>query len=147
MGRHLVIARQTAGSDELLEAVRRVADTDPEASFVLLLPETALQHLHMVGEGTSEALALQAAEEARRRFAGVGIRLAGVKVADPNPVVAATTELAASPYYAGIIVSTFPTGLSRWLNMDVVSRLRRMTALPVMHVIARSGKAAARKKA
>jgi hypothetical protein len=135
MARHLVIARETARSPELLDALLRVAAQDPDAAFVLLLPETPLQHLRMVGSGTSQALAEQAAEEARRVFVAAGLNLATVKVADPNPVVAATTELAADPYYAGIVVSTFPAGASRWLGMDVVSRLRRMCSLPVAHVV------------
>lgn len=134
MGRHLVIARQTAGSDELLEAVKAAADDDPDAAFVLLLPETPLQHLRMVTEGTAQALAEQAAERARARFTAAGIPVATIRVSDPNPVLAATTELAAHPDCVGIIVSTLPTGLSRWLKMDVVNRLRRMTGLPVTHV-------------
>ena len=146
IGLHLVIARQTAGSEELLEAVLRVADSDPEASFAILLPETPLQHLHMVSAGTAQALALEAAEEVRRRFVLAGVRVATVKVTDPNPVVAAEQELAASPYYAGIIVATFPPGLSRWLKLDVVSRLRRISSLPVMHVVAAAGKTWARGK-
>jgi len=147
MGRHLVIARQTAGSDELLEAVLRVAESDPDASFVVLLPETPLRHLRMVSEGTAQALALEAAEEVRQRFVRAGVQVATVKVTDPNPVVAAEQELKASPYYAGIIVATFPPGLSRWLKLDVVSRLRRLSGLPVMHVIAGAGKAPGRETA
>ena len=147
MARHLVIARQTAGSDELLEAVLRVAEADPDASFVVLLPETPLQHLHMVTTGTAQALALEAAEEVRRRFVRAGVRVATVKVTDPNPVVAAGQELEASPYYDGIIVSTFPPGLSRWLKLDVVSRLRRLCSLPVIHVVAGSGAATGRETA
>jgi hypothetical protein len=142
-----VIARQTAGSEELLEAVLRVADSDPDASFAILLPETPLQHLHMVSAGTAQALALEAAEEVRRRFVRAGVQVATVKVTDPNPVVAAEQELKASPYYAGIIVSTFPPGISRWLKLDVVSRLRRLSGLPVMHVIAGAGKAPGRETA
>jgi len=139
MGRHLVIARQTAGSDELLDAVRRVAEADPDAAFVVLLPETPLRHLRMVSEGTAQALALEAAEEVRRRFVRAGVQVATVKVTVPNPVLAAEQELKASPYYDGIIVSTFPPGVSRWLKLDVVSRLRRLTSLPVIHVVAGPG--------
>jgi hypothetical protein len=134
MGRHLVMARETARSQELLEAVRRLAEEDPAAEFVLLIPETPLHHLRMVTDGTAAALAEQAAEEARAHFAAAGVDLATARVADPNPVLAATTEVAQHPGYAGIVVSTFAPGVSRWLRMDVVSRLRRMTGLPVTHV-------------
>lgn len=135
MGRHLVIARQTARSAQLLEAVRRIAAEDPAAEFVLLIPETPLHHLRMVSDDTAAALAEQAAEEARAHFAAAGIDLATVRVADPNPVLAATTEIHHRPGYAGIVVSTFPSGASRWLKLDVVSRLRRLAGLPVTHVV------------
>lgn len=136
MARHLVIARQTAGSEELLAAMRRVAEDDPEAAFVLLLPETPLQHLRMVSADTARELAEKAADEALAWFTAAGLHLATVKIADPNPVLAATTELAEHPGCEGIIVSTYPPGLSRWLKMDGVSRLERMTSLPITHVVA-----------
>jgi hypothetical protein len=59
-----------------------------------------------------------------------------VRVRDPNPVVAATAELGEYPDYDAVVVSTFPVGVSRWLRMDVVSRLERVANVPVHHVVA-----------
>jgi hypothetical protein len=36
----------------------------------------------------------------------------------------------------GIIVSTLPPGISRWLGLDAVSRIRREFDLPVTHLVA-----------
>jgi hypothetical protein len=92
----------------------------------------------MVSVRESEVLAQEAVERARLRFHDEGIELAQVRVSDPNPIVAATQELADTPRYDGIVVSTFPPGVSRWLKMDIVSRLQRMSSIPVTHVVADS---------
>jgi hypothetical protein len=35
-----------------------------------------------------------------------------------------------------VIVSTLPLGLSKWLRIDVPTRLQKATKLPVHHVVA-----------
>ena len=37
--------------------------------------------------------------------------------------------------FAGIIVSTLPRTVSKWLKLDVPSRIARQTTVPVQHVI------------
>ncbi|MFM2076535.1 MAG: hypothetical protein RJA49_425, partial [Actinomycetota bacterium] len=37
--------------------------------------------------------------------------------------------------FAGIIVSTLPRTVSKWLKLDVPSRIQRQTTVPVQHVI------------
>ncbi|MEE9298251.1 MAG: hypothetical protein V3V29_04370 [Acidimicrobiia bacterium] len=136
MPRYLVIAYQTAENPALLQRLKDIAEAEEGASFVLLVPATATQHLRLVTAQASFALAQQAMERAQSRFHDEGIELAEVRVSDPNPIVAATKELANFQQYDGIVVSTFPPGVSRWLKMDVVSRLQRMTSVPVTHVVA-----------
>ncbi len=138
MPRYLVIAYQTSGNPALLQVLKEIADAAEGARFVLLVPATPSQHLKMVSVRESEVLAQEAVERARRRFHNEGIELAQVRVSDPNPIVAATQELADAPRYDGIVVSTFPPGVSRWLKMDIVSRLQRMSSIPVTHVVADS---------
>ncbi len=103
-----------------------------------MVPATATQHLRLVTAGESYVIAQEAVERAQSRFHDEGIELAGVRVSNPNPIVAAIGELTDFSQYDGIVVSTFPPGVSRWLKMDIVSRLRRMTSIPVTHVVARS---------
>jgi hypothetical protein len=38
--------------------------------------------------------------------------------------------------YDEIIVSTLPTGASRWLRIDVPRRLQKMCDVPVAHIVA-----------
>jgi hypothetical protein len=52
------------------------------------------------------------------------------------PLEAVADELSMQPDYAGIVVSTFPPGLSRWLRVDLPNQLRRRFRLPVEHVVA-----------
>jgi hypothetical protein len=37
-----------------------------------------------------------------------------------------------------MVLSTLPPGVSRWLGMDLVSRVERAVDLPVTHIIAES---------
>ena len=136
MARYLVIAYQTAQNPALIRELRRLVAEDRDAEFVLLVPATAASHLRLTGMGESFALAKQAAAKARERFRAEGIEVSAVRVRDPNPVVAATAELAEYPDYGAVVVSTFPVGVSRWLRMDVVSRLERVANVPVYHVVA-----------
>jgi hypothetical protein len=39
-----------------------------------------------------------------------------------------------------IIVATLPQGASRWLRMDLVTRIRRKSKLPVTHVVSKKPK-------
>jgi hypothetical protein len=52
-------------------------------------------------------------------------------------MAAVEDEMHAGNRYAAIIVSTLPFGLSRWLRMDLLSRLRRnCPGQRVIHVTA-----------
>ncbi len=120
----------------MVRELRRLAADDRAAEFVLLVPATAAQHLRLASAGESYELARDAADRAATLLRAQGVEPAAVRVRDPNPVVAATAELSEHPDYDAVVVSTFPAGISRWLRMDVVSRLERVTDLPVLHVVA-----------
>lgn len=62
-----------------------------------------------------------------------------IGIADPlGAVVAALGQRS----FDEVIVSTLPSAVSRWLRMDLPTRLRRATALPVTHVEAVAAAAA-----
>lgn len=46
----------------------------------------------------------------------------------------AVTDVIAARDFDRVIVSTLPVGVSRWIHMDVVTRLERTIDLPVTHV-------------
>lgn len=52
------------------------------------------------------------------------------EVGDADPVTAVQHALKARSF-DGVIVSTLPAGISRWLKMDLSSRISRMTDAPV----------------
>jgi hypothetical protein len=137
MARYLVVAHQTAGSPELAGALRQIMAGDPEASFVLVVPATPVQHLRGWTEGEAKAVAQEAGSRAEKELARQGIALEGVRVGDPDPVNAAYDEWNDHPDYQHVVVSTLPQGVSRWLSAYVAKRLERRLGLPDTHVVAR----------
>ena len=59
------------------------------------------------------------------------------EVGDSNPVEAVEHAIRrdGDDAFDGVIVSTLPHGISKWLGLDVPSRLKRRTGLDVRHVI------------
>jgi LmbE family N-acetylglucosaminyl deacetylase len=136
MARHLIVAHQTAGSPELVDRVRQLAERDPEAEFVLLVPATPTSHLLTWEEGEARQLAALRAREASEALRAAGVEVVAARVGSHSPLEAVGDELRAEPGYAGIVLSTFPPGLSRWLKGDLPNQLRRRYRLPVEHVVA-----------
>ncbi len=54
-----------------------------------------------------------------------------------NPVYAVGVLLRRGERFDGVIVSTLPPGMSRWLKLDVPTRLARETDLEVEVVVSR----------
>jgi hypothetical protein len=132
---YLIVAYQTVGGVELRDALSEVSRRDPDAEFTLLVPATHTQHLFTWTEGEARALAGERAEAAAEGLRASGLNLARVVIADPDPFVAVTNHLTANSDYVGIIVSTFPPRVSRWLRLDLPTKLERRSGLPVTHVI------------
>jgi hypothetical protein len=136
MARHLIVAHQTAGSPELVDRVLELAERDPKAEFVLLVPATPTGHLLHWEEGEARQLAALRAREASGALRTAGVEVVAARVGSHSPLEAVADELSMQPDYAGIVVSTFPPGLSRWLRVDLPNQLRRRFRLPVEHVVA-----------
>lgn len=135
MSKYLIVAYQTAGGQALRDAVQGLIQDDPEAEFSLLVPATHTQHLFTWTEGESTAVARERADLAALQLRAAGLRLSGVRVGPADPFVAVSTELADHPDYHAIIVSTFPPGISRWLRLDLPSRLEKEFEIPIIHVV------------
>ena len=116
----LVVANVTATSDELLETMRARAERGA-CRFQLVLP----------GTGAEARTQLESALE---RMRGAGLKKVEGKVGDPDPVVA-VMETWDPKEFDEIIVSTLPTGASRWLRVDLPHRLEKLTSVTVHHVI------------
>jgi hypothetical protein len=137
---YLLVANETAESPELLHAISEIHAQDPDAEFVIVVPATPLNLLQQF-EGTAKSargLAAQRAQSTRQRLESLGIRVRSTRVGNWDPNVAIEDELLHENYEA-IVVSTLPPGLSRWLRMDLPSRVvRRHPSIRLVHVVARS---------
>lgn len=130
--RVLVVAHKTAATQPLLEAVRERAQRGP-CTFTLLVPN-ATHGLHKVvdpeDQGGGEAKAV--IEDALPLLSeAAGSPVQGI-VGDPDPG-AAVQDAINLQGFDEVIVSTLPTRLSRWLKLDLPSKVSGM-GLPVTTV-------------
>jgi len=137
MARYLIVAHQTAASPELVEHVGALAAADPTLEFAILVPATPVNHLlHNWDEGEVHEIAKTQARKAMEALAAVGVRVVSARIGDQDPMLAVEDEMREYPDYAGIVVSTFPPGPSRWLRSDLPTKLSRRFPIPVEHVVA-----------
>lgn len=136
MRHYLVLAHQTLGSPELLDAMRQQLDQGP-CTFHLVVPEYHGSGLTWT-EGQVRAEAARRLEEARLRFTAQGLAVTG-EVGDSSPVEAVAVVLRRDgrDTYSGAIVSTLPHSVSKWLRLDAPARIERNTGIPVIHVVGR----------
>ncbi len=130
--RVLVVAHKTAATQPLLEAVRERAQRGP-CKFTLLVPNST-HGLHKVvdpeDQGAGEAqTALDRALPLLGEAAGTPVE--GV-VGDPDPV-AAVHDAINLRGFDEVIVSTLSPRVSRWLKLDLPSKVAGM-GLPVTTV-------------
>ena len=130
--RVLIVANRTAATERLVDAVRDRARSGP-ARFHLLVPATP-RGLHRVVDpedsGYEEAAAqLEAALGPLSEAAGSKVT-GHVGSADPTAAIA---DVIYDRRVHEIILSTLPRRLSRWMHLDLPSKIRGM-GLPVTHV-------------
>jgi len=134
MANVLVIANQTAESDDLLAALReRAAEGDYE--FTVLVPATphgVAWAANMASDkGREEAEEHRDALVERLRAAGLPVKEAIVGDPDPLAAIEDATNLGD---YDELIVSTLPHHLSKWLHLDLQRKAAHATGLPVTSV-------------
>ncbi|HEY7933811.1 MAG TPA: hypothetical protein VID48_08305 [Solirubrobacteraceae bacterium] len=132
--RVLVVAHKTAATQPLLDAVRDRAHSGP-CVFTLLVPN-ATHGLHRLidaeDQGASEAqLVLDQALPALSEAAGSTV--SGI-VGDPDPM-AAVHDAINLRGFDEVIISTLSVRLSRWLKLDLPSKVAGL-GLPVTTVTA-----------
>ena len=144
MSRVLIVANQTLGGQDLLEFVQeRMASSPPE--FSLLVPATPRAHRNHDTRVPGINVPLDTEDddyaEARKRLElglealhRLGATVDG-SVGDPDPLKA-VQEVLARRSFDEIILSTLPSGVSRWLGQDLPHKLERKFHLPVTVVTA-----------
>jgi hypothetical protein len=148
MSHVLVVANQTVTGSDLLESIKARMAEGP-CQFTLLVPATARAHRSntaLLGHlGTGLPAQPEMAEDdyanARKRMEfglsalqGLGATVDG-DVGDSNPLRAIEDALGRRKYDE-IILSTLPSGISRWLSQDLPRKVTRKFHLPVAVVTA-----------
>ena len=120
--RVLLVAHRTAATAGLGDAVRRRAGEGP-ARFTLLVPRTAHGlHRLMDPEDTDESGARAILDRALPLLtAAAGSPVDGL-IGDPTPLTAIEDALNSRPFDE-IILSTLPARISRWMRLDLPSKV------------------------
>jgi hypothetical protein len=116
----LVVANVTATSDELLATLRERSNRGA-CRFTLVMPR---------GGPDAEKRLTQALDAMRK----AGLDRVSGHVGDRDPIVA-VMEAWDPMRFDEIVVSTLPTGVSRWLGLDLPRRLEKLTGVSVLHVV------------
>src|SRR4051794_25562136 len=135
MARVLVVANKTAATPALLDAVRERAGRG-DAQFTLLVPNThgglnkitAAEH-DMEADEAQQVIAL--AKPLLEAATGGTVE---TMIGDPNPLDAIQDAVNLHGFDE-IIISTLPTRVSRWLHLDLPSKLNGL-GIPVTTVTA-----------
>lgn len=160
MSRYLIVANETLGGRMLFDEVRNRIDRG-ECRVHVLVPATGTTQepgasgvaasggpssLPAADPGIRRGDPVEARErafarlkEVTGRFQEMGAVEVDGEIGDPDPLVAVDHAVATSGPFDEIIVSTLPVGMSRWIRMDLASRLERQHDVPVTHVEAEAG--------
>lgn len=150
MAHYLIVANQTLAGEKLARTVRdRIERGAGDSKFYVVVPMTPVEKEttawtppgeHLLAPPSPLPGSFEAVDHARKRSELrldrmiEDIRSAGgeaegeVGSADPVEAVKGVMQ---HKSFDEVIVSTLPAGISRWLKMDLPSRLSRMTQVPV----------------
>ena len=122
----LVVANVTATSQELLAALSERAKRD-RCRFTVVVPAP-------VAGSVGRAAAQHSLDEALQKLRAAGIEAEGV-IGDHDPLGAVADNFDPK-LHDEIVICTLPTGVSKWLQVDLPHRVERATDAKVTHVIA-----------
>lgn len=135
--RVLIIANKTLGGPKMLDRVGQLNTPANSASFYLLVPATPVGESPWDGHDHRRQIGV---EEARRRLqqgleviSELGAEVGG-EVGEADPIDAIRVLFDRGLSFDRILLSTFTSGFSRWLRLDVPHRLGRTTDLPIEHI-------------
>lgn len=145
--RFLVVANQTLGGEGLtVKLDELIAGTRCAVRLLVPVTDTAgsqqsdFPAIDLLGSDRyriARVLAEGRLEHEMERLRGLGVEAAG-EVVDADPVDR-VKEVLGEEELDGIVVSTLPRRMSRWLVMDVPHRIGRLSGVPVTHVAGPAG--------
>jgi len=127
----LIVANETLGGRELIEAVRERAADD--VRFVLCVPQNKPSAGLVIYDDAVFDAAQARVDLALEVIRGMGIRAIG-EVGDPDPY-SATMDAVGEYRPQEIVISTYPETRSGWLRRDLIERVTEATGLPVTHIV------------
>ncbi len=147
MAVYLIVANQTIGGEQLTAKLDELTSAG-SCTLRFLVPVTDTEGLHQWdyppidrvipdAHRIAEALAQGRLENELARLRRAGIEASG-EVVDALPVRRAQ-ELLQEEHFDGVVVSTLPRRLSRWLVLDMPHRMARLSDVPVTHVEGNAG--------
>ena len=142
MALYLIVANQTIGGERLTAKLDELS-TAGSSAFRFLVPVTDTEGAHQWDYPPIDRLIPDAHQIARvlaearlenelARLRRSGIEASG-EVVDAQPVGRAQ-ELLQEGRFDGVVVSTLPRRLSRWLIRDLPHRISGVADVPVTHV-------------
>src|ERR671917_2117614 len=133
MAKVLVLANETIGGKNLLDAVRERHAEDDDVQFHVVVPQTRPRHGNViydeaVRDSAQVRVDLALAFMREEDITGTG------EVGDGDPLNAALDAIAHHGI-TEIIVSTLPASTSGWMKRDLIEALESDTGLPITHVV------------
>ena len=131
--RVLVVANETVGGEELMDAIGELALSGNTEFFVVCPALNSRLKTWTSDEDPARAAAQRRLDATLERLKSVGIDAHG-EVGDVDPLVA--IEDGVRLFHPDeIVVSTHPEGRSNWLERGVVGAVRERFDVPVTHVV------------
>jgi hypothetical protein len=147
MALYLIVANQTIGGEQLTAKLDELAAAG-SCAFRFLVPVTETEGAHQWDYPPIDRLVPDARQiarvlaEARLEHELARLRRSGIEasgeVVDALPVDRAQ-DLLHEGRFDGVVVSTLPRRLSRWLIWDLPHRIASVADVPVTHVEGNAG--------
>jgi hypothetical protein len=128
----LVVANETLGGRELVDAVRERA-AQGDVRFVLCVPQNRPRAGLVIYADSVHDAAQVRVDLALEFVRSEGIDAIG-EVGDPDPY-SATIDAVHEHHPDEILISTYPETRSGWLRHDLLERVKAATGLPVEHIV------------
>jgi hypothetical protein len=128
----LVVANETLGGRELIDAVRERA-AQGDVRFVLCVPQNRPRAGLVIYADSVHDAAQVRVDLALEFLRSEGIDAIG-EVGDPDPY-SATIDAVHEHHPDEILISTYPETRSGWMRHDLLERVKAATGLPVEHIV------------
>ncbi len=141
MRSYLVVGNQTLAGPELTAAIAERIRSGAPTQFHVVVPATPIQEGFTWDEDKAYNAARERLDAMLAHLGAMGVEASG-EVGHKDPIEATRDALRGHPADE-VILSTLPSGISRWLGQDVPSRLKAAIAVPVVVVTAAKAPASA----